>query len=311
MKPRLTFAVPLLAALCLAAILSPAQTGQEVKRPRVLGIAHVSLKTDNMEAAKHFYTGILGFEEPFQLTENAAGASSPPVIFKVNDHQYIEVLPTLKGDEDRLSHIAFETTDAEQMRLYLASKGVKVPEKLSPRSDKNIGFHMLDPEGHDIEFMQYAPGSLHSQQFGKFLSPKRISTHIIHAGFIVKDQATEDRFYHDILGFKNIWHGGMTDTETDWVDMRVTDGTDWLEYMLNVDDSSVRTRGVMHHLALGVPHIKPAYEMAVKRGYKSDETPQVGRDGKYQYNLYDPNLTRVEMMEPKPVQKPCCSPILK
>jgi hypothetical protein len=26
-------------------------------------------------------------------------------------------------------------------------------------------------------------------------------------------------------------------------------------------------------------------------------------------NLYDPNLTRVELMEPKPVEKPCCSPM--
>jgi len=28
-------------------------------------------------------------------------------------------------------------------------------------------------------------------------------------------------------------------------------------------------------------------------------------------NLYDPNLTRMELMEPEPVGKPCCSPILK
>jgi len=34
-------------------------------------------------------------------------------VFKVNDHQYIEVEPTLKQEnEDRLSHIAFETSEA-------------------------------------------------------------------------------------------------------------------------------------------------------------------------------------------------------
>jgi hypothetical protein len=26
-------------------------------------------------------------------------------------------------------------------------------------------------------------------------------------------------------------------------------------------------------------------------------------------NLYDANLTRAELMEPKPVEKPCCSPM--
>jgi hypothetical protein len=28
-------------------------------------------------------------------------------------------------------------------------------------------------------------------------------------------------------------------------------------------------------------------------------------------NLYDPNLTRAELMEPAPVQTPCCSPFIK
>jgi hypothetical protein len=41
-----------------------------------------------------------------------------------------------------------------------------------------------------------------------------------------------------------------------------------------------------------------------------DAPPKIGRDGKWQLNLYDPNLTRAELMEPKPVQPPCCSPFL-
>ena len=40
------------------------------------------------------------------------------------------------------------------------------------------------------------------------------------------------------------------------------------------------------------------------------EGPKIGRDGKWQLNLYDANLTRTELMEPKPVQKPCCSPMI-
>ena len=39
------------------------------------------------------------------------------------------------------------------------------------------------------------------------------------------------------------------------------------------------------------------------------QPPKIGRDGKWQLNLYDPNLTRVELMEPKPVETPCCSPM--
>jgi catechol 2,3-dioxygenase-like lactoylglutathione lyase family enzyme len=282
-----------------------------VTRPPIVGVAWIALKTDDLTAARNFYGHILGFQEAFDLPGNPR-VGDPINYFKVNDHQYIEVLPTLKdANQDRLSDIAFETTDADQLRAYLQSKGIKVPEHLGPRRDRNLGFHVTDPDGHDLEFVQYRPGSLQGQQFGKFLPDSRVSTRIIHVGFIVKDRAAEDHFYADILGFKSIWHGGMKDTETDWVDMRVPDGTDWLEYMLNVRDPDVRTRGVMHHLALGVPDIQAGYKTAVERGYKSEEKPQVGRDGKWQYNLYDPNFTRVEMMEPKPVEKPCCSPMLQ
>jgi hypothetical protein len=33
----------------------------------------------------------------------------------------------------------------------------------------------------------------------------------------------------------------------------------------------------------------------------------MGKDGKWQLNVFDPDLTRVELMEFKPVEKPCCS----
>jgi catechol 2,3-dioxygenase-like lactoylglutathione lyase family enzyme len=160
-----------------------------------------------------------------------------------------------------------------------------------------------------VEFVEYRPGSLHTKNFGKFLPDTRVSQRIIHVGITVADQAAADRFYKDILGFHDIWHGGMTDDRTDWVDMRVPDGTDWLEYMLNVHNPSPRSLGVMHHLALGVPSVQVGYETVVERGI-NPEKPKIGRDGKWQLNLYDPNGTRVELMEPKPVQKPCCSPML-
>jgi hypothetical protein len=65
----------------------------------------------------------------------------------------------------------------------------------------------------------------------------------------------------------------------------------------------------MHHLALGVPSVDAGYKTVLARGI-NPEKPKIGRDGKWQLNLYDPNGTRVELMEPKPVEKPCCSPIL-
>src|SRR6184192_2489894 len=276
-----SLAMKILQMLLLSMLVSTcvAQTGASgalsaaPTRPKIVGVAHIGLRTDNLYAARKFYTGVLGFQEPFSLDkEPAEGTGLLLTYFKVNDHQYIEVFPSLKDPkEDRLSHISFETTDAEQLRAYLASRGVKVPEKLEPMGDGNRGFDVTDPDGHDVEFVEFRPGSLHSLSFGKALPSRRISQRIIHVGVVVKDRDAADRFYKDILGFREIWHGGMKDNETDWVDMRVPDGTDWLEYMLNVENPDPKELGVMHHLALGVPSVNGSYQQLLKKGFKSDE----------------------------------------
>lgn len=295
------------ALLILLSLTIPAAFAQPPapRRPPIIGLAHIGLHTSDLAAARHFYGDMLGFQEPFTVDKPSGGLML--TYFKVNDHQYIEVFPDLSSpDADRLSHIAFETTNIHALRDYLAANGVTVPAQLKPGLDGNVSMMIKDPEGHNIEFVQYMPGSLHSRNFGKFLGSKRISHHLLHVGFVVHDRAAENHFFHDILGFQETWHGGMTDTRTDWVDMRVPDGTDWLEFMLTSGTPSVRQRGVLNHLALLAPDIQASAKTLATRGLKAGP-PKIGRDGKWQQNLYDPDLTRVEMMGPKPVEKPCCS----
>jgi lactoylglutathione lyase len=305
MKPGTLLLTAVAMTLAIAGF---AQTSAAPKRPRITGVAHIGLRTDNLDAARKFYGEQLGYAEAFKLDK--PDGSLMLVYFKVNDHQYIEIFPGWKGPEQLvLSHIAFETDDAVQLRDYLASKGVKVPDALKKGLDGNLSFMIKDPDGHDIEFMQYMPGSLHSSNFGKHLPATRVSERIIHVGTTVSDRAAFDALYRDILGFKEFWHGGMTDERTDWIDMRVPEGTDWFEYMLNVNNPTARTLGVMNHMALGVPSVAEGYKTVTARGLNPAQGPKIGRDGKWQLNLYDPNLTRAELMEPKPVEKPCCSPM--
>jgi lactoylglutathione lyase len=302
---------PILPSCLIALFLFPAlvEAQPAPSRPPIVGVAHIGLRTSDLEAARNFYGHYLGFQEPFTVDKPSGGLML--TYFKVNDHQYIEVFPELKrADQDRLSHIAFETTNARQLRDYLASRGVKVPETLRRGLDGNLSFMIQDPDGHNIEFVEYMPGSLHSRNFGKFLPATRISQRIIHVGLTVRDRDAADRLYRDILGFQVQWHGGFTDDRTDWVAMRVPDGHDWLEYMLNVRNPNPRTLGVMHHLSLGVPSVEEGYKKLIERGL-TPGAPQIGRDGKWQLNLYDPDFTRTELMEFKPVRTPCCSPIVE
>ncbi len=298
-KPYFGIAAAILAALWTC----PRANSQTAPhRPPIIGIAHITLKTNDSPAAQRFYGDELGFAD-------IAGKNGP-ACFKINDHQYIEISPGLASEtEDRLAQLAFETTDVKSLRNYLVSRNVTVPDVAKDR-DGNWSISLTDPEGHTVEFVQYTPGSLESRNFGKSLADSRISKRMIHAGMTVHDRAAADRFYKDVLGFQMTWYGGMTDTRTDWVDMRVPNGSDWLEYMLNVHNPSPRQLGVMNHLALGVPDIQAAYKTLLQRGAHPPQPPKIGRDGKWQLNLYDPNYTRAELMEPKPVQTPCCSPML-
>jgi len=192
--------------------------------------------------------------------------------------------------------IVFATDDVHAMKKYVAAKKMPIL-KMSDSSDEY--FAVIDPEGHRIGFRLQTNAS----------TPRSWSNmRIIHVGFVVRDPDAEDRFYKDILGFHVYWHGGRKDDETNWVDMQVPDGTDWIEYMLNVPaNADHHTLGVMNHMALGVPDIHAAEEQLRKNGWSGNEQPKVGRDGKWQLNLYDPDDTRVELMEFTPSQKPCCS----
>ena len=275
--------------------------------PAILGIAHVALRVRDAALARNFFGHVLGFDElPPGETDKGRMRYA---YFKVSDDQYILVSPTLSSPtEDRLIHIAFRTTDARGLRRYLVRHGVAVPGELKKDPQGDLSFSLQDPAGHTVEFIQYLPGSVESRNFGKFLSSDRTSRQIIHAGETVQDRETADHFYGGILGYRLMWYGGMTDTRTDWVDMVVPNGTDWLEFMLNVHNPSPRTLGVMNHFSLGVKNIQRAFATVKSRGYAAKE-PQIGRDGKWQLNLYDPDLTRVEFMEFRPVRKPCCSPM--
>jgi hypothetical protein len=66
---------------------SPNSQPSPTSRPAIVGVAHIGLKTDDLAAARKFYTGVLGFQEPFSLDKAPAnGTCLLLTYFKVNDH---------------------------------------------------------------------------------------------------------------------------------------------------------------------------------------------------------------------------------
>jgi catechol 2,3-dioxygenase-like lactoylglutathione lyase family enzyme len=277
-------------------------------RPRIVGIANIALKVDSLDEARKFYSGVVGMEEAFATKDPRVEGDL--ACFKVNDRQFVEVSPTLKGDEDRLIRIGFETDDARRLRDYLASKRIQVPSKVDKDGNGNRSFVVQDPDGHWVQFVQYMPGSVHSRDFGKHLSNTRISDHMLHVGVRVVDPAKADAFYKDILGFRLQWKGGPTDDRAEWISMMVPNGFDWIEYIVRPAAPTPQQLGVLHHYALESMDLQRVYQTVVDRGYKPPREPNVARDGRILLQMYDKNFTRTEMMVRKPVQTPCCSPNL-
>src|SRR5208283_1930811 len=293
--------------LCSIALLVtlPALFAQDkTPRPRITGIQHVRFYVSDMEKSREFYSGILGLPP---VGYRCAGTSYSCFSISWGPHQQhieLEQAPS-PAPSDWLAEIAFQTDSVSQMRGFLLAHGVTV-STISKDAYGMQHFELRDPESNSIAFVERS-GPFPVDDPG----PSRaVSTRIIHAGFVVKDRAAMDHFYKDILGFRPYWHGGMKDSDTDWVAMQVPDGTDWVEYMLNISPTANKqTLGFMNHVSIGVKDIKVAAASLEKSraNMRADASPKIGRDGKWQFNLYDPDDTRVELMEFTPVEKPCCS----
>src|ERR1035437_1487526 len=83
----------------------------------------------------------------------------------------------------------------------------------------------------------------------------RISTRIAHLGIIVGALDPAMKFYGDILGFKEIWRGSKNGKVLDWVNMKVPDGDDYLEFMLYDQMPNLTALGTLHHLCFEVSDI--------------------------------------------------------
>ena len=289
---------------------APLLFGKAPERPKILGVAHIALFAKDVEQSRAFYQDFLGFEELFSV-KNPDGSLSM-AFFKINDRQYIEMSPERAPGTDRLSHIAIQTDDAEAMRRYLQSKGIKVPDRVPKGRIGSLNFMIQDPDGHGVEIVQYAADSRSIRDKGKHLGGTRISRRMMHVGILVGSLASAMRFYCDILGFRETWRGSKDGKTLSWVNARAPDGDDYIEFMLYRNLPAPTARGSAHHMCLEVSDVsKSIAELNAKpyrMTYRRQIEQHVGVNRKRQVNLFDPDGTRIELMEPVTVDgKPAAS----
>ena len=281
------------------------------ERPKITGISHLAVYTSDAAATDHYYREMVGAaKEPDP--ENPQG-----VRYAFSATQFIEVLPLPpNAGVNRLDHAAFNTVSAEGMRKYLAAKGWKTPDKVEKGSDGSRWFTVLDPEGNKVEFVQ-PPANAKAPD-----APNVIGHHIIHVGFLVHGpgQGRHVLSRPARLQAVLVWRdeSGRQDRLGEPAGSRRARlaGVHADERTVGVGDSGEYLAAPAGRAWIICRLAKCQWTMAYKtlkdggrlEGVKNDGHTQIGKDGKGQFNLYDPDGIRLELMNFHATEKPCCSP---
>jgi catechol 2,3-dioxygenase-like lactoylglutathione lyase family enzyme len=265
--------------------------------PPILGISHVRFYVTQPQAAVHFYKDVLGLTPAKEGCENAHF-----LCFWISHSQFVQLDPVeQRRPTSFLEEVAFATPDLKGMRNFLVSNDVR-PDLETKKSGRLTSFCVLDPEGNRVVFEEQQNARIAANDHS-------VSSKLLHAGFVVKDLDRMKKFYIDLLGFRLYWYGGFKDDGVDWYEIRVPDGDNWIEFMLNISPTADhRELGVQNHFSLGVNSVTATAARLRANGATNFDGPEIGRDGKNALDIYDPDLSRVEIMDFTPSQKPCCHP---
>ena len=265
-------------------------SGQRITRPPIFGIAKMTYLVSDYRLARDYYSTFLGFDEVFTYPSPLGEVVS----FKVNDRQFLEFVQDDRAKEkNRLVSISFETSDVEQMRLYLQSRNVIVPDKVTVDGAGNNTIVVHDDEGVPVEFIDMNPNSLHKKSAGKFLSENRISKRIHHAGLFTKEVIENPRFYKDVLGCREFFKSPEApDEKLVILYLQLPDCVEFIEHYASSDPN------ISHPCFVAESMQDVMYTLKERNGNRPVGQATVGRARKYILNISNSDGTKVEFVEP-------------
>jgi catechol 2,3-dioxygenase-like lactoylglutathione lyase family enzyme len=161
------------------------------------GIAHVAFRVSDVERTSQFYQK-LGFVQAFAFSKDGKVSQA---FIKINDRQFIELYPeTPKEPQAGFMHLCFEGSDLNQLNAQYRQQGLNPIAVLKAHAG-NLLFTMVGPEHQNIEYTQYMPGSLHSDDQSKHLGKHRLSKHLLAVDLAMQDSSAAESFYIDKLSF--------------------------------------------------------------------------------------------------------------
>lgn len=270
----------------------------------LLGLARVTIRVSDLDQARAFYSGVAGFQDTYDV--RSADGSIAAAYFKINDRQFLEVVPGLKsGDPRPMAGFAIRTDQLQRLHQMLKGRGLH-PGKIHLDRDGGRGFMLTDLPGQNLdylEFVEYGPKSLAEQTKVQNQDDHRLSTNLEHVGIIATDFDTAYNFYVKTLGFHEVWRRVAEDGKRviiDHIQMPGPSG-DFVE-LSNFGQSNKplerkRAAGAAH-MAFTVADINATVEGVHARQSKMKlHSPRYGLDNRWNFNIYDPDSTRVEFMQ--------------
>jgi len=130
------------------------------------GLAHASFKVSDMDKAVKFYCDGLGFKDKFELKDE----NGKPWIkhLEIKPGQFLELFYDFEGLEKATHgydlvgylHLSLEVEDIKKTAKDLQDKGIHLDSEIKYGPDYSYQLWSSDPDGNQIEFMQYTDKSL-------------------------------------------------------------------------------------------------------------------------------------------------------
>jgi catechol 2,3-dioxygenase-like lactoylglutathione lyase family enzyme len=173
------------------------------------GIAHIAIRVKDIAASVAFYNK-LGFMQAFAMNRGDVITQS---FIKINDKQFIELYPLAPTnptqDKPEFLHLCFEGVDLNAIHDSYVAEGL-TPISVRKAGAGNLLFTLKGPQQfrdpQNIEYTQYQPGSLHTNDIGQHLGADRVADKMTAVSLAMQDPDAASAFYKDKLGFVPV-HG--------------------------------------------------------------------------------------------------------
>ena len=227
-----------LCVFALGYILAPfCQAQNRSEASGIAGLAHVAIRVSDVDREVAFF-GKMGFEEAFA---NSKDGHVTEAYIKVNDRQFIEILPTGgPGKPAGFMDVGFESADLNALNARYIAAGLNAGA-VRKGGAGNLIFMLPDADDRDVVFTQYLPGSLQMNDKGQHLGIGRVSEQLLGLDLPVKDVMGAQKFY-EMLGFYAEGDGvGVhlsipADPEL-WIELHEAGGKDPVHFLFTIADA--------------------------------------------------------------------------